>query len=80
MTLLSPAWRAGPDHLRTLQKLGRLLRTTPLPDCTTSLSRMGIGLLPPRDDEIEKVIEKDDQRSARQVIGTPNGGVTLARI
>jgi hypothetical protein len=41
---------------------------------------MGIDLLPPRDDEIEKVIEKDDQRPARQVIGTPNGGVTLARI
>lgn len=53
--------------------------TMPMPDAITALSRMGIDLLPPRDDEIERVIEKDKQRRPRPVVRTPGGGVTLAR-
>lgn len=52
--------------------------TTPFPDAITALNRLGIDLLPPRDDELEKVIEKDDRRPRRPVVRTASGGVTLA--
>lgn len=51
--------------------------TMPLPDPITALNRLGIDLLPPRDDELEKVIEKDDRRPRRPVVRTPSGGVSL---
>ncbi|RUL88170.1 hypothetical protein [Tautonia sociabilis] len=52
---------------------------TPFPDAITALNGLGIDLLPPRDDELEKVVEKDRNRRPRPVAGTPSGGVTLAR-
>ncbi len=62
-----------------LQVPANPMPTTPFPDAITALSRMGIDLLPPRDDELEKVIEKDDRRPRRPVVRTASGGVTLAR-
>jgi hypothetical protein len=50
---------------------------TPFPDAITALNGLGIDLLPPRDDELEKVIEKDRRRLPRQVVHTPSGGVSL---
>jgi hypothetical protein len=61
-----------------LQVPAHQLLTTPFPDAITGLNRMGIDLLPPRDDELEKVIEKDDRRPCRSVVRTASGGVTLA--
>lgn len=52
---------------------------TPLPDAITALNGLGIDLLPPRDDELEKAIEKDDHRPRRPVACTPSGGITLVR-
>lgn len=53
-------------------------REAQLPDAVTALNRLGIDLLPPRDDEIKKIIEKDKERPARRPVRTPGGGVALA--
>jgi hypothetical protein len=50
---------------------------TPFPDAITALNGLGIDLLPPRDDELEKVIEKDDQRPRRPLTRTASGGISL---
>jgi len=49
-----------------------------MPDAVSLMNRLGIDLLPPRSDEIEKIVEKDKQRLPRRVVRTSNGGVTLA--
>jgi hypothetical protein len=61
-----------------LQVQARPMPAAPFHDAITALGRMGIDLMPPRDDEIQKVIEKDEQRPARRVARTPSGGVSLA--
>ncbi len=49
----------------------------PFPDAITALNGLGIDLLPPRDDELEKVIDKDERRLPRPVVRTPSGGFSL---
>ena len=51
-----------------------------LPDTVTALSRMGIDLLPPRNDEIERIVRVDKGRLPRRAVRTPNSGVTLGRL
>ncbi len=53
------------------------LAPTPFPDAITALNRLGIDLMPPHDDELEKVIEKDRRRLPRAVVRTSTG-ITLA--
>jgi hypothetical protein len=50
---------------------------TPFPDAIMALNGLGIDLLPPRDDELEKVIEKDNQRPRRPLTRTASGGISL---
>jgi hypothetical protein len=53
-------------------------REVQLPDAMTALNRLGIDLLPPRNDEIEMMVEKDKRRPARRPARTASRGVTLA--